>query len=341
MKKNDHPSLAAIVLIATLAFTTSARAQGQTRTEAGTPTTAAEEAVASEIRQMTWFKDTTVTLPESHAKLVLPNGHIAVLGQDAKRLDQINNGTSEKSFDEAEVLSSDFQYHTAFAFSPSGYVDESDWNTLDPTALLKSIIDATEEANKERHATGVAEVHVVKWLHEPTLDQSTHTVYWTIEATESGTDTVNAVAIRLGRTGFEKFTFITSLNNYQPVGGPLDLMLREFSFPPGSTYQEHISTDKAAGYGIAALVGAVVGAKAVKVAAAGGLALFFKPIMAFLAVLAGKAWALLLLPLIWLRSWFRRRPKTPQSADETPPIPTHDPPKPETRPTAHDHDEAA
>ena len=97
-------------------------------------------------------------------------------------------------------------------------------------------------------------------------------------------------------------------------------MLRAFSFPAGESYEDHLTTDKAAGYGIAALVGAVIGAKVVKVAAAGGLALFFKPIMAFFAVLISKAWFLLLTPFIWLKSLFKSR----KNVNETTPLGSKD-----------------
>ena len=192
----------------------------------------------------------------------------------------------------------------------SGYVVEDDWNTLNPTELLQSIIDQTEEQNKERRAEGLPEMHVAKWLHQPVYDKSTHTAFWAIEATDSnGGDVVNSTALRLGRAGFERMTLITNVSDYTPVGSPLDLMLRAFSFSAGDTYEEHLSTDKAAGYGIAALVGALVGAKVVKVAAAGGLALFFKPILALLVALASKAWVLILAPFVWLASLFKGRPK--------------------------------
>src|ERR1700741_391077 len=92
---------------------------------------------------------------------------------------------------------------------------------------------------------------------------------------------VNSVAVRLGRTGYEKLTAVTDSSNYSSLGGPLNVMLSAFSFPPGGVYADHVSTDRAAGYGVAALVGMLVGAKVAKVAAAGGLALFFKPILAF------------------------------------------------------------
>jgi len=145
MKKNNQPILPIVVLIAALTWTSLARAQ-QTGTDA--ETTPAQQALINEMKAMTWLKDTTITLPDSHARLVLPNGHSAVSGRDAKRLDQLINGTSRESDDEAQVVSSDLRYQVNFAFFKGGYVDEGDWYTLDPSKILESVIDATEEANK-------------------------------------------------------------------------------------------------------------------------------------------------------------------------------------------------
>ena len=270
---------------------------------------------------MQWYNNTTVTLQNSHGRLVIPEGYSAILAHDAQRMDEIINGkmSANEAPSEAAVFSSDLKAETDFDFVQAGYVSEDDWETLNPTELLKSVSDVTEEHNKERRAEGLAEMHVVKWLHQPVYDKSSHTAFWAIEATDSkGGNVANSTALRLGRAGFERLTLITDTRDYTPVGSPLDLMLRAFSFSAGDTYEEHLSTDKAAGYGIAALVGAVVGAKVVKIAAAGGLALFFKPILAFLALLV-------LGPFLWLTSIIRkfrgRKPQQPkpqsQPDDET------------------------
>src|SRR5271167_97654 len=132
MKKNNQPILPIVVLIAALTWTSLARAQ-QTGTDA--ETTPAQQALINEMKAMTWLKDTTITLPDSHARLVLPNGHSAVSGRDAKRLDQLINGTSRESDDEAQVVSSDLRYQVNFAFFKGGYVDEGDWYTLDPSKI--------------------------------------------------------------------------------------------------------------------------------------------------------------------------------------------------------------
>jgi uncharacterized membrane-anchored protein len=161
--------------------------------------------------------------------------------------------------------------------------------------LLQSVVEATDKGNKERRAENLPEMFVEKWVQQPTFDHASHTAYWSIEARDSrGAEVVNSIAVRLGRSGFEKLVFISAINDYHQLGGTLDHMLKSFSFPEGQTYEDHVSTDKMAGYGIAALVGALVGAKAVKVAAVGGIALFFKPILAVLLAILSKAWVILL-----------------------------------------------
>jgi uncharacterized membrane-anchored protein len=267
------------------------------------------EVFKREMQQMKWYVNTTITLPASNARLVVPNNYGAILGHDAQRLDEIVNGRSAEnaSTSEAAVLSGDMKAQTDFTFVKSGYISDDDWNTLDANALLRSVSEQTEDQNKERRIERLPELHVVKWLQQPSYDHITHTAFWAIEATDSnGGDVANATAIKLGRDGFERLTTISDMRDYVAIGGPLDLMLRSFSFSAGDGYEEHRSTDKVAGFGIAALVGALVGAKAVKVAAAGGLALFFKPILALFLALLSKAWVLLLAPFVFLKSIISR-----------------------------------
>ena len=292
--KNKHFLIAAAtILIALLVLAAPARAQD-----------AKSDAIAKEIEQMTWLENTTVTLPDSHGRLIIPDDYAAIVGHDALRMLEITNGKPSNKKSEANVFSSDLKAQIDFDFIGTGYVSEDDWNTFDPKALLQSVIEATEEQNKERRAEGLPEMHAVKWLHQPTYNISNHTAFWAIQGTDSnGGGIVNSTALRLGRTGFERLVLIEDIKDYKPVGSPLDLMLASFSFSPGDTYEDHLNTDKIAGYGIAALVGTVVGAKVVKATAAGGLTPFFKQIAVFFAAVLG----ILLAPIIWLKSRFKRR----------------------------------
>jgi uncharacterized membrane-anchored protein len=269
-----------------------------------------------EMLRMPWVNNREIMLAESNGKIAIPHDYRAISGKDANRFSELVNGKpddpSEGPSPEAVAVTrcGDTVY---FEYSDSGYVDDSDFDSLNPATLLQSISTATEDGNRARRARGLPEIHVVKWLQQPVQDKSTHTFYWALEAKDSTGYLVNSIALRLGRRGFEKLTAVGGLADYRPLGGPLDVMLRAFSFPAGATYEDHISTDKAAGYGIATLIGIVIGAKVVKVAAAGGLALFFKPILVFCAAFIGKLWVLLLAPFVWIRSLFRRRKDTGSS----------------------------
>lgn len=111
MKKKGQSIIAAAAIFAALVVVVAAsRAED-----------AKSDAIANEIEQMTWFKNTTVTLPNSHGKLVIPDSYAAILGHDAKRLDEIINGKSSQKGSEATVLSSDLKAQTDFDFVQSGY----------------------------------------------------------------------------------------------------------------------------------------------------------------------------------------------------------------------------
>jgi len=146
-----------------------------------------------------------------------------------------------------------------------------DWSQVDPAALLTEVDRNTERDNQQRRQEGVSELHIKGWLQPPTLDRATATVYWAIDAIQGDTPVVNSIALRLGRNGIEKLVWITRKSDYAPLGGQLDAMLHAFSFVSGSSYADHISSDKMAEYGVAALVATVLGAKAVKAGAAAGL----------------------------------------------------------------------
>ena len=165
----------------------------------------------------------------------------------------------------------------------TGYVTLDDWSQVDPVALLAEINRNTERENQERREQGLSELHVQSWLRPPKLNRNMATVYWTIATDETTGTSVSSVALRLGRNGFEKLTWITSQDKYLATGKHLDEMLRAHGFGPETAYADHVSTDKIAEYGIAALIAKVLGAKPIKAEAVGlgaGLAKLFQALFA-------------------------------------------------------------
>lgn len=232
-----------------------------------------------------WKYEGRYKLPMSHSTLSLPEGHMLLIGEEARKLREL---MGEKDSEiEAVVLDDNFKDDVIFCFSGDGYVSIDDWQQVDSKELLKSIRELTEEANKERRKIGIGELHVVGWIQEPTLDRHTNTVYWAIEGLEEdGGSMVNSMALRLGRSGYELITWVSDKESHVNFGGKLDVMLRAHSFDPGFRYKDYTTGDKVAGYGIATLVAGIVGGKVVK---AGGIAVLLKKFgsLIFAALAAG------------------------------------------------------
>lgn len=224
--------------------------------------------------ELNWKTEGRHQLPLSNSTISIPCGYALVTGNDAIAIYTIE-GEPVNEFLEAYVVdSSNFDSSVVFQNIKTGYVSIDDWKEIDPKELLEEIIKNTEEDNKERRKRGSTELHVIGWVQQPTLDQNTNTVFWAIEADSGDNENlINSVAIRLGREGYEKITWITSQSSYVPFGGHLDTMLRAHSFDPGYRYNDYKKGDKLAGYGIATLVAATVGGKVVK---ASGIAVLLK-----------------------------------------------------------------
>jgi len=236
---------------------------------------ASSQSVNEQIQAMHWVRSGTIKFTASSSSVALPPGFIGVAGEDARKLAELGQGHAES--DTEGVLIDDKSDDTVvFQFYPSGFITIDDWQELDPGNLIRQITDNTENGNEERRSKGIAELHVTGWLQEPSFDRNTKTVFWAIAAYSNEGKIVNSVALRLGRSGYEKVIWVTDPNSFKPAGGVLDTMLRSHSFDSGQRYEDHIEGDKLAGYGIAALVGAVAGAKLLKVGAFAALLILLK-----------------------------------------------------------------
>ena len=235
-----------------------------------------------------WKNAGAQELEISHSILVVPEGYLAVTGDDARKVNSLVQGDDEDDSVEAVVISEDFSDMVVFYSFNEGYVSIDDWNSIKPKELLKEISENTEKANLNRKKNGISELHVVDWIQEPSLDKHNNTIFWAIECLneEDGSHIVNSVALRLGRNGFEHIVWVVDKERYISFGGTLDVMLRAHSYDPGYRYTDFSKSDRVASYGIASLVAAIVGGKIVK---AGGLVLIFKKLGGFILAGMGAA----------------------------------------------------
>jgi uncharacterized membrane-anchored protein len=167
-----------------------------------------------------------------------------------------------------------------FEFSNVGYVKDDEKDNIDANALLKSITEATEDANEERSKRGWPPYHVVGWEKSPYYDPATHNLTWSIRGkNDSGGVSVNHSIRLLGRKGTMDVDLILGPEEYARVLPSFDTVIGGFKFNPGSRYSDFVSGDKVAEYGLTALIAGGAGALAVKT---GLLAKFWKVILAFL-----------------------------------------------------------
>jgi uncharacterized membrane-anchored protein len=157
-----------------------------------------------EIRAMPWVSKGTIALATSKSSIALPAGYVAISGADARRFDYLINAEEDPDI-EAVVVNNDSFNFVMFEYLAEGYVATDDWNEVDASKMLEQIRDATEEANAARRQQHVGELHVTGWLKEPVLDRTANVVFWvlSVHSADDG-DLVNAVALRLGRYGYEK-----------------------------------------------------------------------------------------------------------------------------------------
>jgi uncharacterized membrane-anchored protein len=138
---------------------------------------------------------------------------------------------------------------------------------------------------------------VAGWVQEPALNSDTNSVSWIIQVkSNNGASVLNAVAIKLGRFGFEK---IVMVSNKGPLTAEGDLLViaNATTFDPGARYADYVaSTDHAAAYGIAGLVAGSLGVTLLKTAGIG----------AAIALILKKGFLIIFLPFVWLWRRFRR-----------------------------------
>ncbi len=109
---------------------------------------------------------------------------------------------------------------------------------------------------------------------------------WVVNLVDDKTNQpfVNAVALSLGRHGYERFTYATDAGHAQQTATELTALVNDYSFDKGSRFTDFIQGDKVAELGIAALVGTAAGATIAKTVGFGALLILLKKF--FLVILA-------------------------------------------------------
>jgi uncharacterized membrane-anchored protein len=224
-----------------------------------------DEERAAAFNALTWREEARgYALDRSHAHIQLPAGKLLLLGSDAERFGWLVSGVEFPNTEAVMSYDSEDAAAVYYEWRDEGYVNDSDWAEVDADELLTQYKEATVASNEERTKNGFAPMEVVGWLQPPSYDATSRTVTYAMELKDTDSHWANAVALRLGRTGYTEFTWAGSIGLLQSSGNHPELLrtaLNTHEFDEGYRYTDFQEGDKVAAYGIAGLVATALGLK--------------------------------------------------------------------------------
>ena len=165
----------------------------------------------------------------------------------------------------ATPLDSDQSWAVVVTFSDEGYVSDEDAAKNDYDELLAEMKQGTKEENAARKKAGYESVDLVGWAVPPRYDGASKKLYWAKELAFEGGEqhTLNYDIRVLGRRGYLSLNAVSGMSELDTVRVGMQQLLPMTEFDDGARYADYdADNDKLAGYGIAALIGGGIAAKA-------------------------------------------------------------------------------
>lgn len=237
---------------------------------AAEPGTAPAKITAEEFLSSLKFKNGKIDLPNGIAALDLPPSFRYLNPEDSTRVlvDAWGNppgGTTLGMIFPADVSPLDQNsWGIIITYDEDGHVSDEDANTIKYDELLKDMQSSMEEANAERKKQGYEPVSLLGWAETPSYDKASHKLYWAKELAfgDAQQHTLNYNIRVLGRQGVLVLNAVAGMDNIALIKSEMPKVLAATNFKAGNDYADfNNSTDKVAGYGIAALVAGGVAAK--------------------------------------------------------------------------------
>ena len=255
-----------------------------------------------------------VTIPAAGAVLHLGSKYYFLGPDEAKKVlvDLWGNPPSSVSDVLGLVMPADKtvlenSWGAVITWNDSGYVTDDDADSADYDKIMSDMRAGDPDVNTERQKAGYPAMHTVGWAQPPSYDKAAHSLIWARDFRIDGdkADLLNYDVRLLGRKGVLSMNMLWDMPHLNEVRAAAQDFGKVATFTTGATYAEYNSgTDKAAGYGLAGLVGLGVGvAVAKKLGFLGLLLVFGKKFLVIFAV-AGAAIA------GWFRKLFRRKSDT-------------------------------
>ena len=213
----------------------------------------------------------TITLPSGIATLKLNNEFYYLDPKDTERLltDGWGNPPGHETL--GMIIPKAVNPLTAsgwgviVSYKDDGHISDEDAAKIDYADLLKQMQEEDEEDNKERQKQGYAGLHLLGWAEQPHYDETSHKMYWAreLKADDAEDSTLNYSIRVLGRKGVLELNAVASMADLPTIKQELPKVIAFTNFTEGNLYTDYNpGTDKLASYGLAALVGGGLAAKA-------------------------------------------------------------------------------
>lgn len=242
-------------------------------TQAVTPDLhATQRAINEEVISLPWkYELKSYPLEQSDSTFNLAKGYSLLMGEAARHYNQAIQGSEENSNTEALVFNHETGVQLIFNYHPDGYVSLEDMGKLNADVLMQEISDNAKNINAERAKNKIPPMRIGGWLQKPSLNKDNHSVSWVFDVIDGEETTVNAVTLKLGRSGYEKITWVSSFDNYLKSMDAMPFLVDQYKFNEGHRYTDYSVGDHMATLGIASLVAITAGGNPQKV----GLAAFY------------------------------------------------------------------
>ncbi|HUD43123.1 MAG TPA: DUF2167 domain-containing protein [Dokdonella sp.] len=245
------------------------------------------------------FESGTIALPEAHATLKLAPEYAYLRATDAQAvLEQLWGNPPDSDVlglilpQGRQSLLDEAGWAVVVTYSDDGHVSDAEAATIDYASMLRDMQAATRDANEQRRQHGYDTVELSGWAEPPHYDGARNSLYWAKDLVfggEGAAHTLNYDIRTLGRHGYLSFNAIAPLDALGQVRGDMQALLAMADFDAGYRYADYdATTDRAAAYGVGALVAGTLAAKSGLFAKIGLVLLKFWKLIALGAVaLAG------------------------------------------------------
>jgi uncharacterized membrane-anchored protein len=254
---------------------------------------ATQEAASKALLESLQYKTGTVAVSEANARLDLKSGFRFLSKADARKVleDYWGNPPDDTVLGlivpDKDPLNGDHSWAVVVTYSDEGYVSDEDANKINYSDMLKEMQADTLAGNADRKEAGYQELKLVGWAEPPRYDASSKRLYWAKELSFVGEteNTLNYDIRVLGRKGYLSLEAIASVSDLGRVNEGMKQILPMAQFEAGNTYADYKpGSDKLAAYGLAALVGGGIAAKAGLFAKLGALLLAGKKLIILLFI---------------------------------------------------------